>query len=69
MAGGMILSVSNTSHYAENDFFKYADVKQIYLATMNAQTKWTGTIFAWSAIRRDLTDYFKTRFNNTDTIN
>jgi len=46
-----------------------AIVKQIYLATMNAQTKWTGTIFEWSAIRRDLIDYFKTRFNNTDTVN
>ena len=46
-----------------------AIVKQIYLATMNAQTKWNGTIFAWSAIRRDLIDYFKTRFNNTDTVN
>jgi transposase-like protein len=46
-----------------------AIVKQIYLATMNAQTKWNGTIFAWSAIRRDLIDYFKTRFNNPDTVN
>lgn len=46
-----------------------AIVKQIYLATINAQTKWNGTIFAWSAIRRDLIDYFKTRFNNTDTLN
>ena len=46
-----------------------AIVKQIYLATMNAQTRWNGTIFAWSAIRRDLIDYFKTRFNNPDTLN
>lgn len=46
-----------------------AIVKQIYLATMNAQTRWNGTIFAWSAIRRDLMDYFKTRFYNTDTVN
>ena len=45
-----------------------AIVKQIYLATMNAQTKGTGTIFAWSSIRRELSDYFKTRFNNSDTV-
>jgi putative transposase len=31
---------------------------------MNAQTKWNGTIFAWTSIRIDLSDYFKTRFNN-----
>jgi transposase-like protein len=46
-----------------------AVVKQIYLATVNAQTKWTGTIFAWPAIMRDLQDYFKNRFINTDTLN
>ena len=46
-----------------------AIVKQIYLATMNAQTRWTGTIRAWTSIRLDLTDYFKTRFNNPDTVN
>jgi transposase-like protein len=45
-----------------------AIVKQIYLATMNAQTKWTGTIFAWASIRREMNDYFKTRFNNSDTL-
>ena len=46
-----------------------AIVKQIYLATMNAQTRWRGTIFAWSSIRRDLTDYFGTRFLTGDTLN
>lgn len=46
-----------------------AIVKQIYLATMNAQTKWNGHIFAWSSIRRDLQDYFETRFINADTVN
>ena len=46
-----------------------AIVKQIYLATMNAQTRWRGTIFAWSSIRRDLTDYFGTRFLTSDTLN
>lgn len=45
-----------------------AIVKQIYLATMNAQTRWNGTIFGWSSIRRDLTDYFITRFFNPDTL-
>lgn len=46
-----------------------AIVKQIYLATINAQTRWNGTIFAWASIRLDLSDYFKNRFNNTDTLN
>jgi putative transposase len=45
-----------------------AIVKQIYLATMNAQTKWNGTIFAWASVRRDLQDYFLTRFSNDDTL-
>jgi putative transposase len=43
-------------------------VKQIYLATMNAQTKWNGTIFAWASIRRDLQDYFADRFLTNDTL-
>jgi putative transposase len=43
-------------------------VKQIYLATMNAQTKWNGTIFAWASIRQDLSAYLKTRFYNPDTL-
>jgi len=45
-----------------------AIVKQIYLATMNAQAKWNGASFAWPSIRRDLTDYFKDRFVNPDTL-
>ena len=61
----MIRKVTKTkgAYVSEN-----AIVKQIYMATMNAQTKWNGTIFAWSAIRRDLSDYFKTRFFNPDTL-
>lgn len=46
-----------------------AIVKQIYLATMNATTKWNGSIFGWAAIRRDLNDYFSNRFLNNDTLN
>ena len=46
-----------------------AILKQIYLAAMNAQTKWTGTIFGWSSIRCDLNDYFGIRFYNPDTLN
>lgn len=45
-----------------------AVIKQIYLATMNAQTKWNGTIFAWASIRRDLVDYFDDRFLTNDTL-
>ena len=46
-----------------------AILKQIYLATINAQTKWNGSIFAWSSVRRDLVDYFETRFLTDDTLN
>jgi putative transposase len=46
-----------------------AIIKQIYLATMNAQTKWNGTIFAWHSIQLDLQDYFGNRFLKTDTLN
>lgn len=46
-----------------------AIVKQIYLATVNAQTKWNGTMFGWSTVRRDLEDYFGTRINKPDTLN
>jgi transposase-like protein len=46
-----------------------AIVKQIYLATMNAQTRWNGTIFGWSSIRRDLQAYFGERFETSDTLN
>lgn len=61
----MIRKVTKTKGaFASED----AIVKQIYLATMNAQTKWNGTIFAWSSIRRELSDYYKTRFINDDTL-
>ena len=46
-----------------------AIVKQIYLATINAQTKWKGSMFAWSSVRRDLVDYFNERFLTSDTLN
>ena len=46
-----------------------AIIKQIYLATMNAQTKWNGTIFAWSSIRLELTSYYQNRFLTPDTLN
>jgi transposase-like protein len=45
-----------------------AIIKQIYLATMNAQTKWNGTIFGWTSIRLDLNDYFQKRFEEADTL-
>lgn len=46
-----------------------AIVKQIYLATLNAQTRWNGTMFAWASVRRDLVDYFDNRFLTDDTLN
>lgn len=45
-----------------------AIVKQIYLATMNAQTKWNGCIYGWSSIRREMSDYFDNRFLTPDTL-
>lgn len=46
-----------------------AIVKQIYLATINAQTRWNGRMFAWASVRRDLVDYFDERFLTNDTVN
>ena len=46
-----------------------AIVKQIYLATINAQTKWNGQMFGWSSVRMDLVDYFDNRFLDNDTLN
>ena len=46
-----------------------AILKQIYLATVNAQTKWNGSIFGWASIRRDLHEYFEERFLTDDTVN
>lgn len=46
-----------------------AIIKQIYLATINAQTRWNGSIFGWSSVRRDLKDYFSNRFLTNDTLN
>jgi transposase-like protein len=45
-----------------------AIVKQICLATINAQAKWSGAMFGWSSVRRDLVDYFEDRFLTPDTL-
>jgi len=47
---------------------EHAIVKQLYLATINVQTKWNGTMFAWASVRRDLVDYFGNRFLTDDTL-
>ena len=46
-----------------------AIVKQIYLATINANTKWKGQMFAWTAVRVELTLKFGDRLINNDTLN
>ncbi len=46
-----------------------AVIKQIYLAILNAQTKWKGTIFGWAEIRRELDTYYGERFYQNDTVN
>lgn len=45
-----------------------AILKQVYLAIINAQTKWNGQIFAWSVIRNDLNMYFSDRIKGYDTV-
>jgi transposase-like protein len=45
-----------------------AIVKQIYLATINCNTKWQGQMFNWTAVRIDLNNYFGNRLFN-DTLN
>jgi putative transposase len=45
-----------------------AIVKQIYLATINCNTKWQGPMFNWTAVRIDLNMYFGNRLFS-DTIN
>ena len=45
-----------------------AILKQVYLAIINAQTKWNGQIFAWAVIRNDLNVYFSDRIKGYDTV-
>lgn len=45
-----------------------AILKQVYLAIINAQTKWNGQIFAWAVIRNDLNMYFSDRIKGYDTV-
>jgi putative transposase len=45
-----------------------AIVKQIYLATINCNTKWQGQMFNWTAVRMDLNTYFGKRLFD-DTVN
>jgi len=46
-----------------------AIVKQIYLATINANTKWQGQMFGWPIVRSELNNYFKDRLLKNDTLN
>ena len=41
-----------------------AIVKQIYLATINANTKWEGQMFGWTTVRNELNQFFGDRINN-----
>jgi transposase-like protein len=45
-----------------------AIVKQIYLATINANTKWQGQMFGWNEVRTELTHYFGNRLLKNDTL-
>jgi putative transposase len=46
-----------------------AIVKQIYLATINANIKWRGQMFAWTTVRNELIKYFGERLLKNDTLN
>jgi transposase-like protein len=46
-----------------------AIVKQIYLATINANTKWQGQMFGWPTVRTELINYFGERLLKNDTLN
>jgi transposase-like protein len=46
-----------------------AIVKLIYLATVNANTKWQGKMFGWNSVRHELNTYFGDRLLNPDTVN
>lgn len=46
-----------------------AIVKQIYLATVNANTKWQGPMFGWPTVRTELINYFGDRLLQNDTVN
>jgi putative transposase len=41
-----------------------AIIKQVYLAIMNAQTRWSGKINNWTIIRNEFNVYFYNRINN-----
>ena len=41
-----------------------AIIKQVYLAIMNAQTRWSGKINNWAVIRNEFNVYFYNRINN-----
>ncbi len=46
-----------------------AIVKQIYLATINANTKWQGQMFGWNTVRNELINHFGDRLLKNDTLN
>ena len=46
-----------------------AIVKQIYLATINASTRFRGRAFGWQSVRNELNFYFGDRLINGDTVN
>ncbi|MEO9210205.1 MAG: IS256 family transposase [Ginsengibacter sp.] len=45
-----------------------AIVKQIYLATINANTKWEGQMFGWPSVRNELSLKFGDRLLKNDTL-
>lgn len=61
----MVRKVTKTKGAFSNED---AIIKQIYLATINANTKWSGKMFGWNTVRNELNIYFADRLLNCDTV-
>lgn len=61
----MVRKVTKTKGAFSNED---AIVKQIYLATINANTRWKGQIFGWASVINELNQYFGDRLAKNDTL-
>lgn len=54
----MVRKVTKTKGSYSNE---NAIIKQIYLATINANTRWHGQMFGWNTVHNELSIYFAER--------
>jgi transposase-like protein len=57
----MVRKVTKTKGSFSNE---NAIIKQIYLATINANTKWHGKMLGWNIVQNELSIYFADRLEN-----